>query len=119
MENNIVANSDLSGLCLRCCVEWLEEGLPIRGSAEWVRRRTDTIAQTYREGILCPALGTGFENAQCWGRALGFSNDGEKLRRTLRTESPLGGLGGPSKLTRGSHYHHNAWRAGSFCPQPS
>lgn len=50
---------------------WLEEGLPIRGSAERVKRRTDTIAQTYREGILCPALGTGFENVQCGAEPLG------------------------------------------------
>ena len=39
----------------------------IRGPAELVRRRTDTKAQTYREGILCPALGTGFKDAQRHG----------------------------------------------------
>lgn len=44
----------------------LEEGLPVRGPAERVRR-TDTIAQTYREGLLCPALSTGFEDAQRHG----------------------------------------------------
>lgn len=31
----------------------LEEGLPNSGSSERVRRRTDTTAQTYGEGVLC------------------------------------------------------------------
>lgn len=61
----------------------LEEGLPIRGSAEQVGRRMDTVAQTHEEGIPCKAAARTWYRvrgcSEAGGKALGFSDAGERL----------------------------------------